>query len=63
MARWRLISDGTSQGTRLIDNETGYEVPNISYVCFDISCGEPSKITIDLIDVECVVETDDLEQN
>jgi hypothetical protein len=60
MARYKLVSDGTPQGTRLYDNRNGTEIKGVRFAQFHIGVGNISCLKIELVDVEAEVATDTL---
>ena len=58
--RLKIISDGTSLGTKIIDAETGEVVDFVQRVDFSITVEGSARCTIEIlqpaIDIECDVE-------
>lgn len=52
----KIISDGTSFGTKIIDSTTGEEVEEITSIRWEITAGEVSRATITFDRIQCVVE-------
>lgn len=48
----KIISDGTDSGTKVIDQNTGLELPHILSVSWEISCGSIGVATIRVLS-EC----------
>jgi hypothetical protein len=56
----KIISDGTSQGTKVIDSETGKMIPNVTAIEFKIDTekNKIGKAKITFVDVPVEIETD-----
>lgn len=52
----KIISDGTSFGTKIIDSTTGEEVEEITSIRWEITAGDASRATIIFDRIQCVVE-------
>lgn len=54
----KVISDGTSEGTEIIDLETERPISNVRKLTFIVEAGEPSTIQIELNGMELEFEGD-----
>ena len=58
MNRFKIISDGRVNGTRVIDTETGEVLDNVESITWDIGVGRVSSATITLIGLPVEIETE-----
>lgn len=61
----KIISDGTSAGTRVIDRETGVELEGVKRVRFDMQVGQLGLIWLELEnhELEIIVEGNAVERD
>ncbi len=56
--RVKVVSDGMTSGTKVIDIETGKELDDVSMVTWSLRAGEVSRCTIELFNVPADVKAD-----
>ena len=52
----KIISDGTSLGTKIVNSDTGEEVEEITSIHWEITAGEGSRATIQFDRIQCDVD-------
>jgi hypothetical protein len=48
--RLKVVSDGTSRGTQVVDAETGERVWGVSHIQYSIGVREPARLTVEFVD-------------
>jgi len=54
----KIISDGTSQGTSVVDAESGEVVPGVQLVNFTCAVGEAPEAFLHVVGISCEIVTE-----
>lgn len=51
----KLISDGTTQGTKVVDIKSGEMIENVYHIRWELTTGGKSMMILDLVDIPAEV--------